>query len=337
MKQAGEGNAGGSVWLFDPTRLVPGDVVLEQGSGWVSRVIRIADQGRFSHALLWLGNTDFIEATDGGARVIAFARVQIHDPANWVLLRHPEAEVAARAAREARNLAHKHYDTVGAVSTKIPIRAQPDPCMLFCSQLVAEAYARAGSGLVPGTSSSQVTPNMLALRSALERVSELPVIEQDRGAEQVDRDEAYAGAAPHREMIMSQEVMAALGPGLAALTSRPGSLGELFAALAREGSAASALADDLLSELGARGYFDHFKPALADIQGDLVLKGSPPMFVVNSWRAAADRYAQEGAACRLLEHAIGHPLWTRLAEMYEAFSLGLRAVAHLAEAGHERG
>ena len=45
--------------MFDPQGLRPGDVVLERGNTWRSTAIAIATGGRFSHALIWVGGTDF--------------------------------------------------------------------------------------------------------------------------------------------------------------------------------------------------------------------------------------------------------------------------------------
>jgi uncharacterized protein YycO len=97
----------GKKWIFDPTKLMPGDIVLERGGGIRSKGVALADGGTYSHALLWLGNTDFIESLSGGVRVISFARVVVEKPN----LRFVEAPVvAARATAAARNMAHKEYD-----------------------------------------------------------------------------------------------------------------------------------------------------------------------------------------------------------------------------------
>jgi hypothetical protein len=83
-------------WVFDPSILKPGDVVLERDDGKQSAAITGLDGGSFSHALFWLGGSDFIEATDGGSRVISFARVGVYKPSRWSALRFIGAETTMR-------------------------------------------------------------------------------------------------------------------------------------------------------------------------------------------------------------------------------------------------
>jgi len=71
------------VSVFNPHRMLPGDVVLERGDAKHSSVITALTGGNFSHALLWLDGTDFIEAVTDGSRVISFARIHVHDPSRW--------------------------------------------------------------------------------------------------------------------------------------------------------------------------------------------------------------------------------------------------------------
>lgn len=145
-------------WRIDRHALQPGDVLLEAGATLFGAAIRKADHGAYSHALMWVGNTDFVEAVGGGSRVISFARVLITRPERWLLLRHPDADLARAAAVEARNLAHKRYSLPKAVGTKLPVRPSTSPTSLFCSHLVAEAYARAGVPLIPRKAAAKVTP-----------------------------------------------------------------------------------------------------------------------------------------------------------------------------------
>ena len=132
---------GRKLYLLDPAGLLAGDILLESGTGFTSAAIRYVDGGNFSHALMWLGGNQLIEAVDCGARLISYTRVIIENPTSWKLLRFTgDAATAAKAAAEARNLAHKRYDTIGAISTtRWRIRSRPDVTMLFCSQLVAES------------------------------------------------------------------------------------------------------------------------------------------------------------------------------------------------------
>src|ERR1700692_1820871 len=48
-----------SAWLFDVANLRAGDVVLERGLRWTSRIIRAADRGKYSHALIFFGGRQY--------------------------------------------------------------------------------------------------------------------------------------------------------------------------------------------------------------------------------------------------------------------------------------
>jgi Permuted papain-like amidase enzyme, YaeF/YiiX, C92 family len=247
-----------SVWIFDVAHLRPGDVVLERGSGVVSRAIQTADRGKYSHALIFLGGTDFLEAVRVGARVISYVRVGIADPSAWVVFRHPNAETAQRAANKARHLAHKAYGVVAAARSILPVRFKDDPSQIFCSQLVAVAYERAGANLVDGKEARQITPRLLHARSALRPLSLLPIRKPISGyAPAVDRDADYAETAPAREMRTLQNVFEAVQPELNHLLKtlevhpRPGNCTELF---------------DLLVQVERRGEHDEIAPVMKKLE-----------------------------------------------------------------------
>jgi hypothetical protein len=70
------------LWVFDRNSLQEGEVLLELGESLKSRMIARLDGGRFSHPLIWAGNSDFVEAVSGGVRNIAYMRVLIQRPDN---------------------------------------------------------------------------------------------------------------------------------------------------------------------------------------------------------------------------------------------------------------
>jgi Permuted papain-like amidase enzyme, YaeF/YiiX, C92 family len=231
-------NATPSVWLFDVDKLRAGDVVLERGSGVISRAIRTADRGEYSHALIFLGGTDFLEAVDIGARIISYVRVPIVEPSDWVVLRHPDAETARLAASKARNLAHKEYGTAAALQSILPFRFKDDPSRLFCSQLVAEAYQRAGATLVKGKETRQVTPKLLDKSSTLKRLQKIPLLKPiNRNIPPLNRDAGYANSATAQDMQAAQNAFKSVQPELKRLirafkvSPTPGSLIDVFAFL----------------------------------------------------------------------------------------------------------
>lgn len=270
-----------SVWQFDPHALQPGDVVLETGHSLVSAGIRLFDWGRYSHALIWLDGTDFLEAVGTGVRVISFARFLIRDPKDWLVLRHPDPDIGMRAATKARAFAHMLYDRDGAIATKLPGNRQASPVAMFCSQVIAKAYADAGAPLVE-KASHKVTPNGLRRKSVLIPVDPIPLVEQRLTPEQLiaaqsflDRDSAYVDTDMSREMAISQEVHAMvmglfpakphteIAPDFG-IVYPPRNLGEAFQVLQfLDQHTASKISDAMLPELECRGYFNFGRVDLA--------------------------------------------------------------------------
>ena len=81
--------------------------------------------------------------------LVSFARVIVTDPESYMVLRLADNLAAAeKAAIEAGSFAHKAYNLKAILNTKIRIPLTLDPTKLFCSQLVAESYIRAGVSLV---------------------------------------------------------------------------------------------------------------------------------------------------------------------------------------------
>jgi len=269
-----------SVWKFDHNSLQDGDVVLERGHRVASKGIMAVDRGPYSHALLWLGGTDFLEAVDMGVRLISYARFFLRDPADWMVLRHPDAEAGRLAAREARSFAHMKYSLGGAIATKIPGAWKTDPAAMFCSQVVAAAYENIGSPLV-SKPSAKVSPNDLTRQSALAPVSPIPLLEHVLSEEEradidswIDRDRAYADTPMALEAAASQEVfelVRGLYPELELpqkfrLVCPPRNLGEAFNVLQfLDWATASRISEVMLPALEERGYFDFLFPGLTHL------------------------------------------------------------------------
>lgn len=269
-----------SVWKFDHNGLQDGDVILERGHRTSSKGIMAVDRGPYSHALLWLGGTDFLEAVDMGVRLISYARFFLRDPADWMVLRHPDPEAGRLAAREARSFAHMKYSLGGAIATKIPGTWKTDPAAMFCSQVVAAAYENIGSPLV-SKASAKVSPNDLTRQSVLAPMNPIPLLEHVLSEEEeadidrwFDRDLAYADTAMAREVAASQEVfelVRRLYPKLAIppefrLACPPRNLGEAFNVLQfLDWATASRISDVMMPALGKCGYFDFLFPGLAEL------------------------------------------------------------------------
>jgi hypothetical protein len=304
-------------WHIDHRQLLPGDVLLETGATVFGAVIRKVDGGAYSHALMWLGNTDFIEAVAAGARVISFARVLVADPERWLLLRHPDRALALAAASEARNLAHKKYSLPKALATKLPIAPASSPTSLFCSQLVAEAYARTGEALVNGKPAGKVTPNDLFRASSLHNLGIPPMVEVRLEADDtslLDRDRAYRESLPAIERRISQHAFAAVRRLARDLKPAPGNLAELLQAVADSADDHSELAAALLEALEERGYFSLLDGMMAEICAGEPVAATPEQ--VAGWRKSAQRHQQEWRAHFRLSQRSPYPLWERFAQLY---------------------
>ena len=348
-------------WIFDPPRLLPGDIVLERGSGMRSKGIALADGGTYSHALLWLGNTDFIEAVGDGVRVISFARVVILKPNRWRLLRLiNDPATAAQAAAAARNMAHKKYDLKGALQTKAGGRKTADPARLFCSQLVAAAYEQAGVSIVQGLNAQQVTPSALEHSAKLRSIT-LPLREVDPDhAAPLDRDEGYKKTMMQQEMVASQAAFAAVqgeigtlkDPGRPDIPFPPGDLYGLFAVLAHQPSTTT-IEDKVLAELKERGYFDlgtgqivgahlEMRKALDDIlSGRLPAKDRETAVeeirsMARSFQPTLLRYRRNAAVFQDIYAARKHPLWLQLATMFLKYASGIEAIQEIAAGAETR-
>jgi hypothetical protein len=86
------------LWRIDPSKLKPGDVLLERAPTAKSLAIRAATRGEYSHALIWMGNSDFMESVGDGVQPMPYARIVTADPSRWTLLRLNSNRRAATAA-----------------------------------------------------------------------------------------------------------------------------------------------------------------------------------------------------------------------------------------------
>jgi hypothetical protein len=339
--------------------------VLERGSGLISRGIRTVEGGEYSHALIFLGNTDFLEAVGIGARVISYVRVPISDPLDWIVLRHPDPQIAQHAADKARNLAHKEYGTAAALRSKTPFPLRGDPTSIFCSQLVAEAFERAGETLVKGKHPSQVTPKLLHENSTLKPLQAIPVRELiDRNIPALDRDVEYVDSAPAQELNASQSAFKAVESELGNLmrllevTPRPGSLIELFDFLMQaEAKGAqrevTPVMQSLERALDDQSYFDLFFPLARDAEAAL---WRDQEFAVSEQAGSLERkylarqsnelavaYGKtlsrfETNAQRFQEafEKSGAPLWSRLAQMNREIAQETRRLIEIARTVSEK-
>jgi hypothetical protein len=122
----------------------------------------------------------------------------------------------------------------------LPFLFKDDPSRLFCSQLVAEAYERAGAPLVEGKEPTKITPRLLDESSTLKPLDQIPLRKPiDRNIPPLDRDAGYLESPLAQELRAFQNAFKAVQReldhmiGMLQVTPRPGSLSELFGLLAK--------------------------------------------------------------------------------------------------------
>jgi hypothetical protein len=166
---------------LDSDRLEPGDVILEAGAGLISQGIKLVDAGlyrtlgfddfeAFSHVFIYVGMNFIIEA-DQDVRSLIASRVITDHPENFLVLRHPEFEEKARTHPVWKSFVgaaafwamqpelNKPYNWRGVFGTKLPF-LRGKSTGFFCSQLVAETYARIGvEAFKTKIQPDQATPN----------------------------------------------------------------------------------------------------------------------------------------------------------------------------------
>lgn len=335
-----------NLWCFDQNSLRPGDVVLERGHSKFSPIIMWADHGEYSHALLWMGGGDFLEAVGTGVRPVGWVRTLVRNPEEWIVLRHPEPTAGAAAACESRAMAHKKYDLWGALNSPYAF-ARLHPTRLFCSQLVAAAYEKAGFPLVTAKAAYQITPNTLLRDSTLQPVLPIPLMrlpEQYAAAatDLLDRDSAYKGTPMSAEMAISQKVFGSVQrlyptftpPPETGLASPPGNLYEAIALLQLiDEASARSIADRMRAELDRSGYFDLAIPYLESVANQRLIdnarlkigsiRGDDLVRLATHLRAIAPgrlealvRHTTNATAYDQMYQARGLPLFERLRHMH---------------------
>ncbi len=335
------------LWVADAEALRDGDVLLEYGGTGKSPLIARFDGGTYSHALMWVGNTDFVEAVGSGVRVISYRRIIIETPNNWILLRQNDSSLGQRAAIAARKFVGKRYDLLGAVGSKWPGTRMPDQELLFCSQLIAEAYLEAGLELVPGLASNNVTPRTLEECQVFKQ-SPVPLVQlsaDDCASAQayLDRDDAYQGSFMDREARAARKAFNAVKPLLTGLPEvlvpgvgvPPGNLHELTDVLRCVPiSVAAPIADRLLSELISVNYFHLLESPIAEEVRDKIIRDGMALRYsaltdeqremiktelkaeYQSWGQTMERHHGNASVCYKEWTRTALPLWKELADMY---------------------
>lgn len=164
-------------------RLEPGDIVLTATPGKVGKVVRRATRGEVSHAMICVQHGSTIDSTDGGVQASNIQR-ELYGADDTVIvlrLRQPPDQLALRAIVEfARSEIGTRYSKIEAART-VTGGPKPRSRQMFCSRLVARAYAAAGIQLVDDP--DYCSPDDLRVSSLLVEVPDMLEVVSERELE----------------------------------------------------------------------------------------------------------------------------------------------------------
>ena len=152
---------------IDSSKLRPGDILLcTDPDGRVSKIIRRATGSRYSHAAIFIGDGEFVEAVGLGVRRFMVESTAVRNRENVRFLRLKNSvlnavETAQAAARKAENYVARRYWVQGAIAAGVRGINLKSQGKFFCSQLVAQAYREAGLELLVGVNPHKVMPGRL--------------------------------------------------------------------------------------------------------------------------------------------------------------------------------
>jgi len=163
--------------------LMPGDIVLTSDSGKTSRLVRKATNGAVSHAMICVQSGSVIDSTDFGVQAHNIQR-ELYENADLLLvyrLRNPiDALPLAEVIDFARSEIGTRYSKLEAARSIIP-GPKPRDKKMFCSRLVARAYAYAGVRLVADPDyctpdELRSSPLLIPVTDTVEAVSEVEIV-----------------------------------------------------------------------------------------------------------------------------------------------------------------
>jgi uncharacterized protein YycO len=154
------------VYLIDAGKLLPGDILLcRDPDGAVSQTIRTMTDSRYSHAAIYVGNGEFVEAIGSGVRRFLVDRTAVRNPLNVRFLRLNDGadarKAAAAAGKNAEAYLARRYWKKGALTAIFKNANRQHGGRFFCSHLVVQAYREAKVELIDGVEPHNVIPDDL--------------------------------------------------------------------------------------------------------------------------------------------------------------------------------
>ncbi|MBP1848261.1 cell wall-associated NlpC family hydrolase [Rhizobium petrolearium] len=223
-----------AVSKFKLANLMPGDILFSTDpEGRESKAIRTATGSPFSHAAIYRGELNFLEAADYGVINFNYFRFGITSKSNVAVYRLRPTEEAEALAAKASTAVEKYrqldYWTPGAVMSAfkmlrrlgartglwLPAREKG----FFCSYLVSQSYDDVGLELCPGLRPHEIHPGDLLKSPYLEDVSHKTIVDLPSWDTRVDvldghsRDSPFQRYTAARRHILTdiQKLMADFG------------------------------------------------------------------------------------------------------------------------------
>ncbi len=182
--------------MLSSNDLKPADILLSTGSAAASIVIRSGTLSRYSHAALYIGNSQIVEAIGSGVTQQSLQDAMSDDTlvAVYRRMRMSDAQ-RLQAIRSAKAQVGKKYDyagaagggitsgpgfviglflspivAIGGISADLYNRSNPE-ASFYCSELVALAFEKAGAPI--GSGAASTTPSDVSRSHVLNYIGDL--------------------------------------------------------------------------------------------------------------------------------------------------------------------
>lgn len=136
------------MFILDASKILPGDVVLTAETRTLSKIVRKATHGSFSHAILYLGDSSYIHSDGAGVHSGNTQRLLFSRESQALVLRLRDRQDTqiTTMCMFARTQIGKEYSVLEAARSKLKRNSSTvaHSNRQFCSRLVSQAYAHAG-------------------------------------------------------------------------------------------------------------------------------------------------------------------------------------------------
>ncbi|CAH6852205.1 conserved hypothetical protein [Vibrio chagasii] len=136
------------MYLFDRTKLKPGDIILTRSNEKNSSLICRITKSDFSHAILYVGESSYIHSDPYGVHSSNIQRLLIDELRYAKVVRVNNPAAIKKAIIYARLQIGTSYSKVSAANAFTKVFTKLDAKRQFCSRLVAKAYETAEVNLV---------------------------------------------------------------------------------------------------------------------------------------------------------------------------------------------